>query len=128
MSLADVYIVLSRSYEQIHNTNTRGLDTCLKSHLLPSTRSQGCTVLDLGCGTGRDVFTCAQLVGEEGKVIGIDMTGRHSFYQAQDCLLLPLLKTCDCMQMSNWRSAKSIWTGSGRSLGLRNPMSRCAKP
>ena len=30
--------------------------------------------------------------------------------------------------MSNWRSAESIWTGSGRSSDLRNPMSRCAKP
>ncbi len=35
---------------------------------------EGCTVLDLGCGTGRDAFICAQLVGDSGKVIGIDMT------------------------------------------------------
>ncbi|HIA27641.1 MAG TPA: methyltransferase domain-containing protein [Planctomycetes bacterium] len=35
---------------------------------------EGCTVLDLGCGTGRDVYLCSQLVGEEGQVIGIDMT------------------------------------------------------
>lgn len=33
----------------------------------------GCTVLDLGCGTGRDVFTASRLVGENGRVIGIDM-------------------------------------------------------
>ncbi|CBY06803.1 unnamed protein product [Oikopleura dioica] len=31
-------------------------------------------VLDLGCGAGRDVYAIAQLVGEEGHVIGVDMT------------------------------------------------------
>jgi len=35
---------------------------------------EGATVLDLGCGTGRDVYTCSPLVGEKGRVIGIDMT------------------------------------------------------
>ncbi len=34
---------------------------------------EGCTVLDLGCGTGRDVYICSKLVGEAGKVIGVDM-------------------------------------------------------
>ncbi|TAN37289.1 MAG: methyltransferase domain-containing protein [Verrucomicrobia bacterium] len=34
----------------------------------------GCTVLDLGCGTGRDVFILSKLVGEKGRVIGVDMT------------------------------------------------------
>jgi SAM-dependent methyltransferase len=31
-------------------------------------------VLDLGCGTGRDVFLLAQIVGETGEVVGVDMT------------------------------------------------------
>ncbi len=35
---------------------------------------EGCTVLDLGCGSGRDCFLLSRLVGEQGKVIGIDMT------------------------------------------------------
>ncbi|MEQ8818805.1 MAG: methyltransferase domain-containing protein [Sumerlaeia bacterium] len=35
---------------------------------------EGCTVLDLGCGTGRDAFLCAKLVGPNGRVIGVDMT------------------------------------------------------
>lgn len=35
---------------------------------------EGCTVLDLGCGSGRDSFVCAKLAGERGRVIGIDMT------------------------------------------------------
>ena len=34
----------------------------------------GCTVLDLGCGSGRDCFVLSKLVGEGGSVIGIDMT------------------------------------------------------
>ena len=33
----------------------------------------GCVVLDLGCGTGRDVYLASKLVGPMGKVIGIDM-------------------------------------------------------
>lgn len=35
---------------------------------------EGCRVLDLGCGSGRDVYALAQLVGPTGEVIGIDMT------------------------------------------------------
>lgn len=35
---------------------------------------EGKTVLDLGCGTGRDVFVVSRLVGENGRVIGVDMT------------------------------------------------------
>lgn len=35
---------------------------------------EGCTVVDLGCGTGRDAYILSQMVGEKGQVIGIDMT------------------------------------------------------
>jgi arsenite methyltransferase len=35
---------------------------------------QGSTVLDLGCGAGTDLLIAAQMVGAEGRVIGIDMT------------------------------------------------------
>lgn len=35
---------------------------------------EGARVLDLGCGTGRDVFALAKLVGPKGAVIGLDMT------------------------------------------------------
>lgn len=34
----------------------------------------GLKVLDLGCGSGRDVYALAQLVGARGQVIGVDMT------------------------------------------------------
>lgn len=49
----------------------------------------GATVLDLGCGTGRDVYLLSKLVGERGRVIGVDMTAaqldvaeRHRDYHA----------------------------------------------
>ena len=35
---------------------------------------KGCRVLDLGCGSGRDVYALAQLVGPTGSVVGVDMT------------------------------------------------------
>ena len=35
---------------------------------------EGMTILDLGCGAGRDVYIASQLVGATGKVIGVDMT------------------------------------------------------
>jgi ubiquinone/menaquinone biosynthesis C-methylase UbiE len=35
---------------------------------------EGRTVLDLGCGTGRDAFLLSKLVGPTGSVIGVDMT------------------------------------------------------
>jgi len=34
----------------------------------------GATVLDLGCGAGTDLLVAAQMIGLEGRVIGIDMT------------------------------------------------------
>jgi ubiquinone/menaquinone biosynthesis C-methylase UbiE len=37
-------------------------------------QGSGLRVLDLGCGTGRDCYVCAALVGEKGFVTGIDMT------------------------------------------------------
>mgnify|MGYP000058504268 CR=1 FL=1 len=35
---------------------------------------KGLKVLDLGCGSGRDVYVAAQLIGEQGQVVGLDMT------------------------------------------------------
>lgn len=35
---------------------------------------EGCRILDLGCGSGRDVYALAQLAGPDGEVIGVDMT------------------------------------------------------
>ena len=51
---------------------------------------EGCTVLDLGSGSGRDVYAMSQLVGQSGNVIGVDMTDeqlevarRHIDYHTQ---------------------------------------------
>lgn len=35
---------------------------------------EGATVLDLGCGAGRDVYLLSRLVGRNGHVVGVDMT------------------------------------------------------
>ena len=49
----------------------------------------GLSVLDLGCGAGRDVYLLSRLVGEKGRVVGVDMTPeqlavatRHRAYHA----------------------------------------------
>lgn len=51
---------------------------------------EGCRVLDLGCGSGRDVYALAQLVGPSGEVVGVDMTEeqlhvakKHQAYHAE---------------------------------------------
>lgn len=50
-----------------------------------------CTVLDMGCGAGRDAYILSSLVGPEGQVIGVDMTEeqlevarRHRDYHARE--------------------------------------------
>ncbi|TVP93678.1 MAG: methyltransferase domain-containing protein [Pseudomonadaceae bacterium] len=50
----------------------------------------GCKILDLGSGSGRDCYVLAQLVGAAGEVIGVDMTpeqldvaNRHLGYHAE---------------------------------------------
>jgi len=50
------------------NDKYYGCGLCIPEEL------EGRTVLDLGCGSGRDVFIASQLVGKEGHVIGVDMT------------------------------------------------------
>lgn len=51
---------------------------------------EGCRILDLGCGAGRDVYVLAQLVGPEGEVVGLDMTdeqlevaGKHQAWHSE---------------------------------------------
>jgi len=51
---------------------------------------EGMSVLDLGCGAGRDCYLMSQLVGESGRVVGVDMTDeqlecaeRHQQYHVE---------------------------------------------
>jgi len=51
---------------------------------------EGCRVLDLGSGSGRDVYLLSQLVGSSGAVVGVDMTReqlavarRHQAFHAE---------------------------------------------
>ena len=51
---------------------------------------QGTRILDLGSGSGRDVYALSAMVGESGKVVGVDMTDeqldvarRHIDYHAK---------------------------------------------
>lgn len=38
---------------------------------------EGMTVVDLGCGSGRDAYLLSRLVGPKGRVIGVDMTAEQ---------------------------------------------------
>ena len=49
----------------------------------------GLSVLDLGCGAGRDAYVLSAMVGEQGRIVGVDMTeeqlavaGQHRDYHA----------------------------------------------
>lgn len=42
--------------------------------LVAPAQLDGARVLDLGCGSGRDVYVLSALVGERGTVVGVDMT------------------------------------------------------
>lgn len=62
---------------------------------LPDDDLRGLKVVDLGCGSGTDVFIAASLVGAAGQVIGVDMTeeqlhiARSCSGQAMEALDLP---------------------------------------
>lgn len=46
---------------------------------------EGRTVLDLGCGSGRDCYLLSRLVGESGQVIGVDMTEEQLAVAKRHC-------------------------------------------
>ena len=62
---------LQRAMSNIHQDVNNKYYGCgfVAPDLLPGMR-----VLDLGCGAGRDVYLLAQLVGESGHVVGVDMS------------------------------------------------------
>jgi len=52
-------------------------------HFKPPTKGQ--VIVDLGCGVGLDVILAAKLVGESGKVYGIDLSEAMIEVAAQNC-------------------------------------------
>jgi radical SAM/Cys-rich protein len=70
-TVADMPLWLRRALGNVH---TEVLDRYYGCGLVAPEAVEGCTVVDLGCGSGRDVYVLAQLVGERGRVIGVDMT------------------------------------------------------
>lgn len=47
--------------------------SCCRTDLTLSALKRGEVILDIGCGAGEDLLRAAELVGEEGEVIGLDI-------------------------------------------------------
>ena len=59
--------ILSQIHDEVI-TKYYGCGLTIPDHI------EGLTILDLGSGSGRDVYIASKLVGEQGRVIGLDMT------------------------------------------------------
>jgi ubiquinone/menaquinone biosynthesis C-methylase UbiE len=69
------YTIFSENYEKLDGYNSEadlGLGCGLPTECAKI--KKGDTVIDLGSGAGNDCFVARALTGEEGEVIGIDMT------------------------------------------------------
>jgi len=62
---------LKRAMGNIHDEVSARYYGC---GLVHPQKLEGMRILDLGCGSGRDCYLLAQLVGEKGYVLGVDMT------------------------------------------------------
>lgn len=65
---------IKNALSQIHNDV---LSTYYGCGLVVPDSLENMKVMDLGCGTGRDVYLLSNLVGENGEVVGIDMTDKQ---------------------------------------------------
>lgn len=87
---------------------------------------EGCRVLDLGSGSGRDCYAFSKLVGQSGHVTGIDMTEELVTAHTSDCLSVGLFRctvwwfTWSFLRSQHLDSTSSIIK---RRLAIRSPMS-----
>jgi ubiquinone/menaquinone biosynthesis C-methylase UbiE len=86
--------------------------------------SKGQSVLVVGCGPGSDALAIAQIVGETGKVVGMDLD-RHSIDKAQATLdQYPELKSYVTSTSMQHTTGSPISSSSSHKL----PPSRRAEP
>ncbi|MEH6628529.1 MAG: methyltransferase domain-containing protein [Motiliproteus sp.] len=78
---------LKKTLSQIHDEVLTRYYGC---GLVSPQQLKGCRILDLGCGSGRDVYVLSNFVGAQGSVVGVDMTDeqldvarRHQDYHAE---------------------------------------------
>ncbi len=67
----DIPATLKRAMSNIHPEVTERYYGC---GLVAPQQLEGMRILDLGSGSGRDCYLLAQLVGEHGSILGVDMT------------------------------------------------------
>lgn len=91
----------------------------------------GCRVLDLGSGSGRDCFAFGKLVGENGHVTGLDMTEElvireaclHSVWILDFCPVLrfnPFLFRSQCLASMSSTIRRSLATRKPTCLSSRD--------
>ena len=85
----DVSSIPNELREPLNNIHPEVLSRYYGCGLIAPCLLNGLRILDLGCGSGRDVYLLSQLVGKDGEVIGVDMTSeqldvakRHAMYHA----------------------------------------------
>jgi arsenite methyltransferase len=63
--------------EALRNVHEEVLDKYYGCGLTIPDQLKGLRILDLGSGSGRDCYIAAQLVGEKGEIVGVDMTAEQ---------------------------------------------------
>ena len=63
--------------EALRNVHDEVLDKYYGCGLTIPDQLKGLRILDLGSGSGRDCYIAAQLVGEKGEIVGVDMTAEQ---------------------------------------------------
>ena len=88
---------------------------------------EGCSVLDLGCGAGRDCYIASQFVGEKGSVVGVDMTEEQVSIARLAAFVSEVSPSKSVSPQNSSRSRTSTWRTTARSLATPPPTrsSRC---